>query len=252
MSIELHGLTAVISGSGSGIGLATAELMARRGATVVGLDLHQGSLPGDLKWIRCDVRSNKEIEKAFRAIESKVGHIDIVVNCAGVGAVGSIETASEDDWRNVYDTNVVGTARVSARALPSLRQSRSGVIINICSIAATVGLPERAVYSASKGAILALTRAMASDYLADGIRVNCVNPGTVDTPWVQRLIESASDPQAERQALAGRQPMGRLVTVEEVASAICFLAHPAQSATTGVALAVDGGMDSLRTRGDTK
>lgn len=252
MSTEFQGLTAVITGSGSGIGLATAQMMAKRGATVFGLDLFQGSLPKELEWIRCDVRAVGEINDAFEAIDAKAGHIDIVVNCAGVGAVGTIETASEEDWHSVYDTNVVGTARVSARALGSLRRSPSGVIINICSIAATVGLPDRAVYSASKGAIQALTRAMAADCLADNIRVNCVNPGTVDTPWVQRLLDNAPDPKAERSALAGRQPMGRLVTPEEVASAICYLAHPAQSATTGVSLAVDGGMDSLRTRGRTR
>lgn len=246
MPEEFHGLSAVITGSGSGIGRATAIMMANKGATVFGLDLDRGSLPENLEWIRCDVRSGDEINNAFEAIGSKVSQIDIIVNCAGVGAVGTIETASEAEWHSVYDTNVVGTARVSARALPLLRKSSSATIVNICSIAATVGLPERAVYSASKGAVLSLTRAMATDLIKDNIRVNCVNPGTADTPWVERLLEQAPDPEAERVALNARQPMGRLVSAEEVASAVCFLANPLQSSTTGTSLAVDGGMDGLR------
>ena len=113
---------------------------------------------------------------------------------------------------------------------------------------ATAGLPQRALYSATKGAVLALTRAMAADHLPEGIRVNCVNPGTADTPWVARLLDSAPDPEAERRALAARQPSGRLVDADEVAAAVWYLASPAASATTGVDLAVDGGMQGLRLR----
>ncbi|MEY5145902.1 MAG: hypothetical protein RL224_216, partial [Actinomycetota bacterium] len=142
--------------------------------------------------------------------------------------------------------------RVSSRALTLMRKSQHGSIVNICSIAATVGLPDRAVYSASKGAVLSLTKAMAADLIKDKIRVNCVNPGTADTPWVARLLAQAADPVAERQALNARQPMGRLVSPEEVASAVCFLASPTQASTTGASLAVDGGMDGLRTRARTQ
>jgi NAD(P)-dependent dehydrogenase (short-subunit alcohol dehydrogenase family) len=132
--------------------------------------------------------------------------------------------------------------------MPLLRKSASASIVNICSIAATVGLPDRAVYSASKGAVLSLTRAMAADAIPDNIRVNCVNPGTADTPWVARLLAQADDPEAERTALNARQPIGRLVSADEVAAAVCFLANPQQASTTGTSLAVDGGMDGLRTR----
>jgi NAD(P)-dependent dehydrogenase (short-subunit alcohol dehydrogenase family) len=218
------------------------------GVTVSGLDLQRGNLDDDMQWIECDVTREDVIESAFSALETSSGKLDIVVNCAGIGAIGSIEDATDDEWHRVYDTNVVGTARVSARALPLLRQSSSAAIVNICSIAATVGLPDRAVYSASKGAVLSLTKAMAADFIKDNIRVNCVNPGTADTPWVERLLQQAADPQAERIALNARQPMGRLVTADEVASAVCFLASPLQSSTTGASLAVDGGMDGLRTR----
>lgn len=143
---------------------------------------------------------------------------------------------------------MVGTARVSAAALPFLRKSKHASITNMCSIAATVGLPARTIYSASKGAIFSLTLAMASDHLHEKVRVNCVNPGTADTPWIGRLLSQAHDPAAERAALSARQPIGRLISPEEVASAVCFLASPNQASTTGISLAVDGGMDSLRPR----
>jgi len=136
--------------------------------------------------------------------------------------------------------------RVARAAIPSLRNSKHGAIVNTCSVAADIGLPRRALYSASKGAVLALTRAMAADHLADGIRVNCVNPGTADTPWVQRLLSQAEDPTKELEALSARQPHRRLVSADEVAGAICYLASPRSGSTTGVALDVDGGLVSLR------
>ena len=148
----------------------------------------------------------------------------------------------------MLDVNVVGMVRVTRAALPYLRASSRAAIVNTASIAATAGLPQRALYSASKGAVAALTRAMAADLLPEGIRVNAVNPGTADTPWVARLLESAADPQAERAALEARQPHGRLVSADEVADAIAYLASPAARSVTGVALAVDGGMETLRLR----
>src|SRR5207237_9004912 len=148
----------------------------------------------------------------------------------------------------VLDVNVVGTARVTRAALPHLRRSAHAAVVNTCSVAATVGLPERAVYSASKGALLALTRAMAADHLREGIRVNAVNPGTADTPWVQRLLGAADDPAAERAALEARQPHGRLVSAGEVAAAVVYLASREASSTTGTSIAVDGGMAELRLR----
>jgi 2-keto-3-deoxy-L-fuconate dehydrogenase len=146
----------------------------------------------------------------------------------------------------VLDVNVVGIARVCRAALPHLRRSPQAAIVNISSIAAWAGIPHRALYSASKGAVHALTLAMAADLVADGIRVNCVCPATVDTPWVARLLADTADPAAEREKLRARQPMGRLVSPEEVAQAVCYLAGPRASATTGTALAVDGGMFGLR------
>ncbi len=252
MTLKLEGLVAAVTGSASGIGLACARMLRDSGVTVFGLDLKRGDLDQDILWLECDVTKSETVNLAIGEIEAKVSRLDIVVNSAGIGAVGTIEEASEEEWLRVYDTNVVGIARVSARAMPLLRKSTSASIVNICSIAATVGLPDRAVYSASKGAVLSLTKAMAADSIKDNIRVNCVNPGTADTPWVARLLAQAPDPAAERVALNARQPMGRLVSPEEVASAVCFLASPTQASTTGASLAVDGGMDGLRTRARTQ
>jgi len=151
-------------------------------------------------------------------------------------------------WDAVLDVNLLGMVRTSRAALPHLRRSPSAAIVNTGSVAATAGLPQRALYSATKGGVLALTRAMAADHLREGVRVNCVNPGTADTPWIGRLLDAADDPAAERAALEARQPHGRLVAADEVADAVAYLASPAAGSTTGVALAVDGGMQELRLR----
>lgn len=172
----------------------------------------------------------------------------MVVNNAGIGAQGTIADNSDEEWHRVLDVNVLGIVRVSRAALPHLRQSSNAAIVNVCSIAATAGLPQRALYSASKGAVLSLTLAMAADHIREGIRVNCVNPGTVDTPWVGRLLGSAADPVKERSSLEARQPHGRLVQAEEVAAAVAHLASPTSRSTSGTYLAVDGGMQGLRLR----
>jgi 2-keto-3-deoxy-L-fuconate dehydrogenase len=233
MSTEFAGLTAVVTGAGSGIGLATAKILKERGATVYGFDLAEGGMSGIATWVQCDLGEG-------------ITKLDILINNAAISAVGTIESNSSEEWLKVMNVNVLGIVRTSKSALPLLRKSKAASIVNTCSVAATAGIPKRAVYSASKGAVLSLTLAMANDHIADGVRVNCVNPGTADTPWVQRLLAQAADPVAERKALEARQPLGRLVSSEEVASAICYLASPLQGSTTGTSLVVDGGMQGLR------
>jgi NAD(P)-dependent dehydrogenase (short-subunit alcohol dehydrogenase family) len=246
---EFEGLVAVVTGGASGIGLATAKQLTERGAKVAVLDLKPDGLPGGLTGFRCDVSSADEVTSAIDAVAERFGRIDVVVNNAGIGAQGDVTANDDDEWHRVFDINVVGMVRIARAALPHLRKSPSAAIVNTCSIAAWAGLNSRALYSASKGAVFSLTLAMATDHLADRIRVNCVCPGTADTPWVGRLLDSATDPEAERTALAARQPMGRLVTAEEVANSIVYLASPLAASTTGTALAVDGGMHGLRPRG---
>ncbi|MEV5570110.1 SDR family oxidoreductase [Spirillospora sp. NPDC052269] len=244
--MEFDGIRALVTGGASGIGLATARLLAERGAKVACLDLNEA--PAPLVTVKADVTEDASVRTAVADAASRLGGLDVVVNNAGIGAQGTIEADDDAEWHRVFDVNVVGMVRVSRAALPYLRASEHAAIVNTCSIAATAGLPERALYSATKGAVLSLTLAMAADHLREGIRVNCVNPGTADTPWIGRLLARADDPEAERAALEARQPSGRLVSPEEVAAAIAHLASPLASATTGIAVAVDGGMQGLRLR----
>ncbi|PVE16040.1 SDR family oxidoreductase [Arthrobacter sp. Bz4] len=250
MANTFNGVRALVTGGASGIGAAvTAELVAR-GARVAVLDLQPDNLPDGVVGFTCDIGDSASVDSAVASVASELGGIDIVVNNAGIGAAGTVADNADDEWLRVLNINVVGIARVSRAALPYLRESASAAIVNTASVAATHGLPQRALYSASKGAVAALTRAMAADHMRDNIRVNCVNPGTADTPWVGRLLAAATDPAAERQALEARQPHGRLVSAEEVASSILFLADPANGSTTGSSLTVDGGMHSLLLRSD--
>jgi NAD(P)-dependent dehydrogenase (short-subunit alcohol dehydrogenase family) len=242
---ELTGLTALVTGGGSGIGLATARLLASRGAEVAVLDLKPGD---EFTSVTADVADDASVRLAVDTAAGRLGGLDILVNNAGIGSIGTVADNPDEEWHRVYDVNVVGLVRVTRAALPYLLASEHAAIVNTCSIAATAGLPQRALYSATKGAVLSLTLAMAADYVHEGIRVNCVNPGTADTPWVGRLLDLADDPAAERAALNARQPMGRLVTADEVAAGIAYLASPLAASVTGTALAIDGGMSGLRVR----
>jgi NAD(P)-dependent dehydrogenase (short-subunit alcohol dehydrogenase family) len=246
----LRGSTALVTGGASGIGWAVADVFARAGAAVVVLDVSPNrpdTLAPEWSYVCADIQDTAAVDAAVAAAVALLGgRLDILVNNAGVGAQGTVETSSDRDWYRVLDVNVVGTARVSRAAWPHLAASSAGAIVNTASIVATVGLPNRVVYAASKGAVLALTRAMAADGLAAGIRVNCVSPGTADTPWVGRLLNEAADPAEERRALEARQPHGRLVDAREVAGAVLYLASPASGSTTAADLVVDGGLTGVR------
>lgn len=248
MTLEFDGLVAVVTGGASGIGLATANELHQRGATVAVIDRSLDGLPGDLHGYEGDVRSSTSVDAVIAAIAEAHGGIDVVVNNAGISAIGTVEELTDDDWATVLDVNVVGMARVARAALPWLRASRAAAIVNVCSIAALNGLPRRALYGASKGAVLSLTFAMAADHVGDGIRVNAVGPGTVHTPFVDRFLTQFDDPESELQALNARQATGRMVTTDEIADAIAYLASPRSGSTTGILLPVDGGVTHLRTR----
>ena len=246
MDKEFAGLTAIVTGAGSGIGLEVAKGLKLRGAKVFGFDLNQGEMADYATFIKCDIGDAISVNTAFSDFKKSSNSLDILINNAGIGSLTTVEHETDEVWHKVLNVNVVGTARVSRQAIPLLRASKSAAIVNTASIAATDGIPNRAAYSASKGAILTLTLAMATDHLADGIRVNAVNPATTDTPWVKRLLDQSADAKAARTALEARQPMGRLVSPVEIANAIIFLASPLQASITGTAISIDGGMHSLR------
>lgn len=241
-------LVVAVTGGASGIGWATARHFRSRGARVIVLDLAIDDLPDDITGLVCDVSDRSSVDTAVAEIDRLFGGLDVLVNNAGISAVGTVADNDDAEWARVLDINIVGVARVTAAALPLLRRSPAASVINVCSIAALSGLPQRALYSASKGAVYALTMAMATDHVREGIRVNCVSPGTVDTPFVQRMLNNFPDPVAERAALDARQATGRMVQPDEVAAAIAFLADPASGSITGTDLAVDGGVRNLRIR----
>ncbi|HEX4443333.1 MAG TPA: SDR family oxidoreductase [Galbitalea sp.] len=248
MPREFESLRAIVTGGASGIGAATTALLLERGCRVAVLDLAPAAAPADSIAIGCDIGDTDSVVLAVADAINQLGGLDILVNNAGIGAQGDVMANPEDEWQRVFNVNVFGIMRVTRAALPALRNSRHAAIVNTSSIAATAGLPQRALYSASKGAVHALTLAMAADHLPEGIRVNAVAPGTADTPWVGRLLESAENSHGERAALEARQPHGRLVSAAEVANAIAYLASPRGGSSVGVTLHVDGGMDSLRLR----
>jgi NAD(P)-dependent dehydrogenase (short-subunit alcohol dehydrogenase family) len=246
MAGDFDGVVAAVTGGGSGIGLATARLLATRGASVAAVDLDPAAAAGSALPVIADVAVENSLRAAVAAVVEHFGALDVLVNNAGIGATGTVEDNSYEEWRRVLDVNLLGIVRATRAALPHLRRSSVAAIVNTCSIAAVAGLPRRALYSASKGAVLGLTLAMAADHVAEGIRVNCVVPGTADTPWVRRLLDATPDPEGELAALRARQPTGRLVGADEVAAAIAYLASPLAVSTVGIALVVDGGMQGLR------
>jgi NAD(P)-dependent dehydrogenase (short-subunit alcohol dehydrogenase family) len=248
MAGDFDGLVAAVTGGGSGIGAAIARRLMAEGARVAVLDRDVSHPPEGALAVQADVTDDASVRAAVDRVLQEWDRLDVLVNNAGIGSQGTVADNPDDEWHRVLDVNLLGMVRTTRAALPALRRSPSAAIVNTGSIAATAGIPQRAAYSASKGAVHALTRAMAADHLAEGIRVCAVAPGTADTPWVGRLLGSADDPAAERAALEARQPHGRLVSADEVAVAVAYLAGPRSTSTTGIVLAVDGGMQELRLR----
>ena len=242
---DFDGLSALVTGGASGIGAATAALLGERGARVAVADLAPSAVPDHLS-VECDVTNRGSVAAAVAAVAEAFGGLDVVINNAGVGAVGDVSANDDEQWLRLLDVNVVGMARVAAAALAHLRRSDHGAIVLTSSVVATLGVPARAAYAASKGAVQALTLALAADHVSEGIRVNCVAPGTTDTPWVGRLLAEADDPAAASAALRARQPLGRLVHPVEVAHGIAYLASPLSGSVTGTVLTIDGGMSGLR------
>ncbi len=242
--LVIKGLSVLVSGGASGIGLATAAAFCRQGARVSVLDKEIAAVEPPISAHQADVRSADDVSRAVEAVLNAEGGIDVVVNCAGVPSRGGLESLSDDEWLRIFDVNVVGMARVVRAALPHLRRSSHASVVNVSSVSANVGLTGLSAYSASKGAIQALTRALAAELITDRIRVNSVSPGTVDTPWIRQYFASLPDPVAAEESAHRRQPTGRMVTAEEVADAICFLVGA--GSVTGIDVPIDGGMSKIR------
>ena len=248
---EFAGLTAIVTGGASGIGRSVTETLLASGANVAVLDLNPDGAPDGALALQCDVSDRASVDAAVEATAAEYDGIDIVINNAGIGAQGQVDANDDAEWNRALNVNVVSVARVTAAALPHLRRSSHASVVNTSSIAATAGLPDRVLYSATKGAIYSMTLAMAADHVREGIRVNAVCPGTANTPWVMNgLMSKAENPEEELRQLNARQPHGRLVEPAEVARTITFLASPLQGSTTGTTLAVDGGMQGLRLRAE--
>lgn len=251
MSTRFAGKVIVITGAGSGIGECTALRFAKEGGHVVVADRSLDaakrtvasieSLGGRGLAVTCDVTLAADCQTVVARSLELAGRIDVLVNNAGIGHSGSVLDTDEATWNAVMSVNVTGTFLMSKAVLPAMIKQGAGSIVNTGSIAGIKGLPERAVYCTSKFAVVGLTRAMALDHVGQGIRINCVCPGTTDTPWIAERLGQATNPDAARAALVARQPMGRLGLPEEIATAVLFLAADESSFTTGTALCVDGG-----------
>lgn len=250
--MKLAQRTAVITGAGSGIGQAMALLFAREGAQLLIADVNEDAAQetassvtaagGTCAALRVDVSQPEQVRHMIEQVQSIYGRLDVLCNNAGIGSTTDVVACEPDEWDRVMAVNVRSVYLGCKYAIPGMIAQGGGVIINTASIAGMVGLVKRAVYSASKGAVIALTRQVAIEYVEQGIRVNCLCPGTVDSPWVGRLLHQAANPTAERTALVARQPMGRLGTPEEVAAAALYLASDDAAFITGTGLIIDGGL----------
>ncbi len=246
---RLSGKRTIVTGAGSGIGRAIALRFAAEGARVVISDVDEEAAArvaaeagGETLVRKTDVTSTSEVETLVQTSVEEWGGLDVMVNNAGIGVPGTTTDTTEEDYERVMDVCLRGTFLGMKHAIPAIRDSEGGSVINMSSVAALVGIADRAVYSAAKGAILAITRAAAIDHVEDGVRVNCIAPGTVDTPWIGRITAGYDDPEEARRNMQARQPHGRLVTPEEIAAMAAYLASDESASVIGACMVVDGGV----------
>ena len=246
---RLAGKRAIVTGAANGIGRAIALRLTSEGARVVIADVNEddaqgvaGEIDGETLVHKADVTRDGDVEALVGRAVSEWGGLDVMVNNAGVGVAGTAVTTTEEEYERVMDVCVRGTFLGMKHAIPAIKDAGGGSVINMSSVAALVGLVDRAVYSAAKGAIYSMTRASAIDHVGEGVRVNCIAPGTVDTPWVARITSGYDDPEEARANMRARQPHGRLVTPEEIAAMAAYLASDESASVIGACMVVDGGV----------
>ncbi len=251
---RLRGKRAIVTGAGSGIGRAIAIRLSDEGARVALADLDRdaaegvaaeiggGEAGGETLVVKTDVTRAGDVEKLVADVVQAWGGLDVMVNNAGVGVAGTAPVTGERDYDLVMDVCLRGTFFGMKYAIPAIAESGGGSVVNMSSVAALVGIPDRAVYSAAKGAILAITRAAAIDHVEEGVRVNCIAPGTVDTPWIGRITSGYEDPEEARANMQARQPHGRFVSPEEIAAMAAYLASDESASVIGACMVVDGGV----------
>ncbi|HEY3929090.1 MAG TPA: glucose 1-dehydrogenase [Candidatus Koribacter sp.] len=249
--MKLQGKTAIITGAAAGIGAASATLFAAEGAKVVAVDLDRAGIEAVSAHIansngKCiaapaDVSKNADVRSVItRAIET-YGRIDILFNNAGIVPPGKIDVISEDQWDQAMAVNVKSMYLFCHEIIPRFREHGGGVILNTASATALRAVVDRACYTATKAAVIGLTKSMALDYVKENIRVNCLCPGTIDTPSLARRLAAFPDPAEARKNFTARQPMGRFGTAEEIAHAALYLVSDEAAFVTGMAFAIDGG-----------
>lgn len=250
MDSGLAGKTVLVSGAASGIGAAAARRFVTEGAQVVGLDRDPSglaelshALPG-VQTVRCDLSSAASVQAAVDEVLGRTGRVDVLVNNAGVGFVGDVVHTTLEEWDQSFAVNVRAPFLLCRALIPSMVTQGGGVIVNVASAAALSAVRDRAAYIATKGAVIALTKSITLDFGAQGIRANAVAPGTVATPWIDRVTRAQPDPAAARRTMEQRQLIGRLGEPSEVADAIVYLASARASFQHGSTLVVDGGFSA--------
>jgi meso-butanediol dehydrogenase / (S,S)-butanediol dehydrogenase / diacetyl reductase len=248
--MRLKDRVCIITGGGSGIGRATALLFAQEGARLVVADKRNAQAVAaecatkgaQAMAVEADVAVAADVRRMIEAAVERFRRLDVLVNNAGYGIAGSVVETDEEAWDALMAVNVRGVFLCTKYAIPMMKRSGGGTIVNTASVVAAVGIGNRAAYCASKGAVAALTRAIAIDHVGEGIRCNAIAPGTINTPYFDHILETSADPAATRKALASRQLLGRLGTAEEIAAGILFLASDESRFATGTILTLDGGM----------
>ena len=248
---DLSAKTALVTGAGSGIGAAIALTFSRAGARVIVTDVDERTAEttvqsitreaGVAQAIALDVRDEDACARIARQIHEDPGALDILVNNAGVGHVGTLLQTDGADLDRLYAVNVRGAFNVTKAFLPAMVARRAGVIINMASVAGVIGIRDRLAYATTKFAIVGMTKSMALDHAMDGVRVNCICPGRVETPWVAARLREYPDPERAYREMAATQAIGRMGRPEEIAAAALFLASDEASFITGAALNIDGG-----------